>query len=155
MEASPLTASAVVDFATRLEELSLGFYSRLAERFPEEREMLLSFAEESKKNKVLVIRTYQETITDALEAGFSFKGLDLSQYALDTALPEDIGRGDALQLAIGLEEQSIRFYADVAERSGSLLATIPRAFRQAGQRRRDRQLKLRALSERSKPDRRD
>ncbi len=149
MEQPTLTASAIIDFAERLEEFSLGFYARLADRFPEHKAMFSRFAEESRKNKVHIVRTYQETITDALEAGFSFKGLDLSRYTVDIALPEEVGLGKALTLATALEETAGAFYREVAKRSKSLLATIPMAFKQAGKRRSSRKSQLTSLMEKA------
>ena len=48
-------------------------------------------------------------------------------------------------MAIGLEEKANEFYLDVAERSQSLLATIPRAFRRVAKKRNGRRLKLQSL----------
>ncbi|MFQ5838286.1 MAG: hypothetical protein ACE5HJ_05835 [Thermoplasmata archaeon] len=145
MEESSVTASAIINFAQKLEDSSMSFYSRLAESFAENKEMFLSFADESKKIKVQVVRTYQETISDALEAGFSFKGLDLSEYAVDVALPEEVSHSDVLKMAVRLEENASKFYTDVADRSRSLLATIPRAFSKAAERRSSRRLVLMSL----------
>ena len=143
----PVTASAIISFAEKLEDDSSRFYEKLAQKYPEGKEQFLSFTNESKKNKVLVIRTYQETITDALEACFSFKGLNLSDYTVETTLTEDTSYSDALKMAITLEEKASKFYLDVAERSKSLLATIPRAFRKVAERRSNRKLKLKSLLE--------
>ena len=86
-----------------------------------------------------------ETITDALEAGFSFQGLALQNYEVDVTLPEGIGLPQAVEKALALEEKAIAFYQDVAESSESLLATIPRAFRRVAKTRRRRVQKLEAL----------
>ena len=94
---------------------------------------------------MLVIRTYRETITDALEACFAFKGLNLNDYTVKTTLMEDTGYSDTLKMAIELEEKASEFYLDTAERSKSLLATIPRAFREVAERRSNRKLKLKSL----------
>ena len=141
----PTTASAIISFVEKLEGNSLKFYEDLAERYVESRETFLAFAKESKKNKVLVTRTYQETITDAIEACFSFRGLNLSDYLAETTLTEDMSYSNALKMAIELEEKASKFYLDVAEQSKSLLATIPRAFRKVAERRNNRKLKLKSL----------
>ncbi len=143
----PVTASAIISFSQRLEDSSSVFYRRLAELFPDRKDLFLSFAEESAKLKVHVLRTYQETISDALEAGFSFKGLDLSEYEVDTTLPEGMGFAGALKMAVRLEERASEFYMEVADLSKSLLATIPRAFNRVGERRSSRKLVLSALLE--------
>lgn len=94
---------------------------------------------------MLVKRTYQETISDALETGFSFKGLSLSNYVAETTLTEGISYSDALKMALELEEKVSKSYLDVAELSKSLLATIPRAFRKVAERRNNRKVKLKSL----------
>ena len=145
MEELSLTASAIISFAEKLEDSSSAFYEGLAERYVGSKEIFLSFVKESRKNKTLVVRTYQETITDALEACFSFEGLDLRDHAVETTLAESASYAEALGTAIELEEKACKFYLDVAERSESLLATIPRAFRKVAQRRGRRKLDLQSL----------
>ena len=140
-----LTASSIISYVQDLEDRSAAFYSELPERFEGHRETFLKFGAESKKNKVAVVRTYQETITDALEACFSFEGLDLASYTVDTTLPEDVNLGKALQVALALEDAAVRFYIEVAERSQALLATIPRAFRRVARKRSKRKEQLEAL----------
>ncbi len=117
----------------------------MAEQYTKNKETFLAFAKESEKNKVQVARTYQETITDALEACFSFEGLKLSAYAVETKLTEDMNYSDALKVAVKLEEQASKFYSNVAELSESLLATIPRIFRKVAENRNSRRLKLESL----------
>jgi len=145
MRDQPVTASAVISFIQELEASSSSFYQELSERFPEYQEMFLGFAEDSTKNKVLVTRTYQETISDALEAGFSFEGLTLGDYVVDLTLSEGISLSVALETALDLEEKAIAFYLDVAERSQSLLATIPTVFRRVAKRRTRCKLELGSL----------
>jgi len=145
MQEVSLTASAIISFAQELEDGSMRFYEELAERFREQRETFLAFAKESKKNGVLVIRTYRETISDALEACFGFEGLNLCDYPVETGLAEGVGYSDALRTAIELEEAAGRFYIDAADRSQLLLATIPRVFRTVAKKRRKRKLRLQPL----------
>jgi len=145
MGSMDITASAIISFSERLEEKSSAFYEELAERFAEHKEQLLAFAGEGEKNKTQVVRTYQETITDALEACFSFEGLDLGDYEVETTLAEGAGYPEALQLAIALEEKACAFYLDVAERSQPLLATIPGAFKRVARKRDRRKARLEAL----------
>lgn len=141
----PTTASAIIAFAEKLEDDSSKFYRDLAGRYTQNKEMFLAFAKENEKNKVQVTRTYQETITDALEACFSFKGLNLNDYITGTSLKEFTGYSDALTKAIELEEKASKFYSDVAELCKSLLATIPMAFRKISERRNNRKPTLELL----------
>ena len=80
MAESNLTTSMVVSFSERLENESARQYAALAERFPEHAAEFSLAAEECSKHKVWITRTYQETISDALEACFCFQGLDLAHY---------------------------------------------------------------------------
>ncbi len=149
MENMDLTASAVISFIQKLEDSSSAFYEELAERWAESKEIFVTFAKESGKNKTLVTRTYQETISDALEAAFSFEGLDLRDHAISTALAENASYSEALGMAIKLEEKACKFYLDAAERSQSLLATIPMAFKRVAKTRGKRKLELQRIKDRS------
>jgi len=139
------TASAIINFAERLEDDTSRFYQEFADRFAKNKERFLAFVEDSKRNKELVIRTYRETITDALEACFSFKGLNLGNYKIQMVLPQGASYSEALKIAMRLEENAYKFYTDVAECGKSLLATIPRALRKAAETRNKRILELRSI----------
>ncbi len=140
-----LTAAAIVSFTEELENRSSTFYGELAERWPENRETFSAFAEAGEKHKTWVVRTYQETISDALEASYAFEGMNLADYVVETALAEDVGYADALKMALALEEKACEFYLEVARRSESLLATIPMAFKRVAKKRNKRQVKLQSL----------
>ncbi len=142
-----LTTSAIMSLVEKLEEDSAAFYEKLASRFEEGRGVFLEFAEESRKNKIHLVRTYQETISDALEATFSFQGLDLS--GLEVAMPEDISLQEALEMARSLEQKASSLYARIAEQSQSLLATIPRAFLRVARKREARIETLQEMLERA------
>lgn len=107
--------------------------------------MFLRFTEQGAKSRNRVVRTYQETISDALEACFCFEGLRLDDFDAEAALAPGISYSEAVQAAIELEDTASRFYLDVTERSASLLATIPRAFRRAGRTRERQGAELRSL----------
>jgi hypothetical protein len=141
----PVTASAVMSFAQRLEEDSAAFYRQLAQRWPEHAELFLEFAKECEKSKIHLTRTYQERITDALEACFCFEGMDLESHWAEAATAADLGLGDAIAVAVGLEDRASVFYQEVAQRSQSLLATIPRAFLRASRVRDKRKSELQSM----------
>jgi rubrerythrin len=132
------TASTIISFSEKLEHEASKFYEKMAERCPENKEAFLAFSKESEANKVHIVRTYQETITDALEACFCFQGLNLKDYTTEANLTEDTPYLDALRMAIKLEKKVSKFYLDIAERCRSLLATIPNAFRKVAERRTNR-----------------
>jgi putative component of membrane protein insertase Oxa1/YidC/SpoIIIJ protein YidD len=140
-----LTTAAIIGFTEELEDKSSAFYDELTERWPENKEPFQTFSKDGGKNKVWVIRTYQETISDALEANFCFEGLNLDDYAVETTLAEDASYVDALKAAIALEGITCAFYQEVAKRSESLLATIPMAFKRVAKKRGKRKAKLESL----------
>ena len=142
MEDAMLTTSAIMSFAEKLEDDSAAFYEKLAARFDEGKEVFLGFAKESKKNKTHLIRTYQETISDALEAAFSFEGLELTDFDFEV---KDLGFRETLAAAGKIEEEAARLYAQIAEQAQSLLATIPRAFSRVAKKRRARKEVLQTM----------
>lgn len=121
------TASSVISFAKKLEEDSARFYENLAQRRTKDREILLSFAQENRKNIVQIERTYYGVISDALEGCFAFK-INPDMYMLKTEQVDNADYPDALNQAVKIEEKLIEFYSDAAEQSKSLLADIPRIF---------------------------
>ena len=145
MSDQPLTASAIISFSERLEDSSAAFYHALAAKFPEHASDLRKYADDCGKHKVQVVRTYQETVTDALETGYSFEGINLGAYTVDVAdVPGDLAA--AVAKAVELETKAIAFYTDVAVASESLLATIPRAFARVAKRRARRKAALEGMS---------
>lgn len=139
------TASEIITFIESLEDKSATFYEKLADRFLNHREAFVSFAKESKRNKVHTVRTYRETISDALEACFSFKHLRLDNYRMNPILTENAKYNNALEKAIHFEENAIQFYCDATECSKPLMATLPRAFRDAAETRCNRKAKLESM----------
>lgn len=147
MSETVLTASSIISFIQQLENRSAAFYRNLADRFPQDGDVFLSLAESCEKIKQSVVRTYRETISDALEAGFSFSGLDLAQYEMEDTLEEGVDYPGAVRTAIDVEGTAADFYQDVADRSRSLLATISMAFKGAAKQRRRHQHELQSLLE--------
>ena len=135
------TASAVISFARKLEEDGIKLYEGLAQKYPQDREALLAFARENKRNVVQVERAYYGVITDAIEGCFSFK-IEPEQYRFETELGEDVSYSDALSQAINMEDRTIKFYSDAAEQSKSLLADVPRIFTMVAKKRGERLSKL-------------
>ena len=142
-----ITTSAIISFSRQLQEDSARFYGELAERFPEHRRVFEGYARRCEKNGTQIVRTYQETISDALEAGFAFEGLTFSDYQIDLELPAEISLDEAVDWALRLEDRAVAFYQEVSERSRSLLATITRAFERVTRRRERRIADLEAFQE--------
>jgi len=145
MEDTSVTAASIIHFAEALEDQTAALYEELAGQFAPHKDKFLGFARESKKNKVLIVRTYQETISDALEACYSFEGLTLDKYAVAGLSVKGHKLADAASVAIKLEETAIRFYGEVAVQCQSLLATIPRAFQRVAESRKKRLADLQAM----------
>jgi rubrerythrin len=145
MEEPPLTASAIITFSEKLEDETTNFYRSLIEKFGKNEEIYQGFIKDNKRNKTLLIRTYRETISDALEACFSFEGLKITDYRIDSKLGNNISYSDSLKKAIDLEEVASKFYSDVAEKSSSLLATIPRVVKKIADRRKKRIQSIKSL----------
>lgn len=139
------TASAIINLVEKSEDNAIDFYQKLAQKYPENKETFLSFAEESRKNKVFVVRTYRETISDALEACFSFEGLNPKDFEAEATLSENTSLTEALKMAIELEEKASKFYIKVADMSKNLLATLPAAFKKVAEKRNSRRQALELL----------
>lgn len=124
------TASAIMSFYERLEDQAAGFYDSLArdEKFSEGRDTFMALSKESRRHKEMVLRVYREVITDAIEAGFSFTGLDESDYEIDTELTGDLSLRDVLEKAVDIEEKSQRLCNDASESSRALMADITQAL---------------------------
>jgi len=139
------TASEVVRFAGKLEDTVANFYEELTEKYPEGKKTFLSFVKENRKNRVMVQRTYNEVVTDALETGFSFEGLNVDEYVFEGAVAEDASLSNVVQRALEIEEKLQKFYTTAAKMSKSLLADIPRVFERIGRRGEERKEKLKSL----------
>jgi rubrerythrin len=138
------TASAAISFAKKLEEDSAKFYEDLSQRYAKDKDVLLSFAKENRKNIVQVERAYYGVITDAIEGCFAFK-INPDEYTFKTELAEGASYSDALEKAVEMEEKIVRFYTDAAEQSKSLMADVPRAFMIVAKKRENREAMLKSL----------
>ena len=138
------TASATISFTKKLEEDSAKFYEDLSQRYAKDKDVLLSFAKENRKNIVQVERAYYGVITDAIEGCFAFK-INPDEYTLKTELAEGASYSDALEKAVEMEEKIIKFYTDAAEQSKSLMADVPRAFMIVVKKRENREAMLKSL----------
>ena len=144
MSDQPITAAAIMSAVQRLEDASATFYDGLAAAYPAHAKQFQGYAKDCEKHRAQLLRTYQETVTDALETNYSFEGLSLAAADVESSVP--LGAlGKALVAAVALERTAIAFYTQVAEASESLLATIPRAFSRVAKRRERRVSEMAAL----------
>ena len=139
------TAAAVITFASRLESESAKFYRDGAARYKEAGETFLSLAQENEKMEKLVKQTYYGVISDALEACFSFEGLNEDEYLIETDLPKGTGYTDMLKRSIALEEIIQKFYQKAGALSKGLLPDVPRILEKTARKREERKLKLNSL----------
>ena len=139
------TASAIISFCADWEDQAARFYEALAGRFPEQAARFKAMAGECAKNKALVQRTYQETVSDILETGYAFTDFVPTDYLVDLTIPENISLEQAIAQAMNLEEKAASFYQEVARRSQSLWATIPRAFTKVAAKHREKLAQLRTM----------
>lgn len=138
------TCSGAMSFAKELENRSARLYAQLAERFPEAKEIFLSFSKENGDYVTHIERAYYGVITDAIEGCFAFN-IDPDQYIIRAELGGDLGYPEALGKAIEMEEKIVKFYSDAAEQSKSLMADVPRAFKMVAKKRDIRISKLKLL----------
>ena len=140
------TASEIIRFARDLEDKGAKFYEDLASRYPEAKEAFSSLVKENRKNRTLIQRAYNEVVTDALETGYSFKGLEQDSYLIDVDLAQGETLSRAVKRALEIEEKTQEFYATAAEMSKALLADIPRILERIAKKRAERRVKLMLLS---------
>jgi hypothetical protein len=141
------TTSAFIRFHGELEDKIRDFYKTLAleERYLKGRDIFSDFFKENQKHKEMILRTYREVITDALEAAFPLRSLDEADYEINTKLTEDMNLQNVIKRAIEIEEKSQKFCTDAGESTSGLLADIPQAFEWVARRKNRRIQKLEVL----------
>jgi len=135
------TASEVISLARILELESAAFYEGLL-RFGQLDETLRGFATENRRNIAQVERAYYGVISDALEGGFAFD-IEGDDYAVQ--LPESATLRDGLKAVAEFESRIAQFYATTAQQSQSLLADVPRVFKQIATKKKARTEKLESV----------
>jgi rubrerythrin len=138
-----VTTSTIISFIEQYERDAAAFYAKLAAAFEPAQTTFRTLAREDERYQRLVIRTYRETISDALESGFAFTEITLDHYTVPT---EPAARyRDAVRAAIQLETEAEALYATLAAQATTLLATIPHTFSRIAKARRERKARLEAL----------
>lgn len=139
------TMAAVMSFVSKIENGSSLFYENYADKYPELKDTLLSWAKENKKFEKMVKQTYFGVITDTLEACYSFEGLDTEDYDFVTTLPDNASLSEAIEMVREIEDKIKSFYHKAAEVSNCLMADIPRLFRKIAKIREERCLSIESL----------
>ena len=139
-----ITASAVVSYATKLEEESAKLYEEIAQKHPENKNIFLSLAKENKINKQSIERAYYSVISDKLEACF-IKNLNTDNYSIEIKLPEKADYSTALSKAVEIEEKIQKFLIDASNAIGALVPDVSWTFSRIGKKREERINKLKSL----------
>ena len=137
------TAAAVISYISKIEREAAQFYEKWAGVHEELRDLFSSFVTENKKNESNIKRVYYSVVSDALETGFSFKGLKA-----DVVIPlveDEASYSDILKASMDLEGSIMEFYEKAAGLSKSLLADVPRAMERVAKAREKRREKLSSL----------
>jgi len=138
------TSASVISFAKQLETDSAAFYEKMAERYPEAKEVFLTFSKENSNYVTMIQRAYYGVITDAIEGCFAFS-VETGKYTFESEPAKEPGFADALNQAINMEQKLISFYTDAAEQSKAFMADVPRTFLIVAKKRKGREDKLRTL----------
>lgn len=139
-----VTASAVVGYATKLEEESAKLYESLAQKHAEAKETFLSLAKENRSNKVSIERAYYGVISDKLEACF-IKTLNTEDYGIEVSLPEGLSLKDTVDKLVELEEKIQKFLLDASASIGALVPDVSWMFSRIGKKRKDRIERLKTM----------
>ena len=138
------TCSGAISYSKELESESAKFYEAMAQKFDEQKDLFLSFVKENGKFAKQIERTYYGVISDALEGCFSFN-MDSDGYAVDMEAGEGSSFSDLVEKAVAIEDNIIKYYIDAAEQSQSLMADVPRVFKQVAKKRENRKATLKSL----------
>lgn len=124
------TASAFISFYSKLEDKTSNMYESLMndKRCIEVKDTFNTFVKENRRYKERILRSYQEVITDALEAAFPQENLDENDYEIKINITDELSFQDIIKKAIETEENCYRFCRDAGESLKSLLADVPDAF---------------------------
>lgn len=143
------TASAVINFYSRLEDQVAKFYELLAsnENYSAGRDTFVALADENRKHKEIVERAYREVITDALEACYAF-AMNPSDYIINTDLAKDSTYHEVVKKAIQIEETHLKFCVDASEKSKALMSDVPQALARVGKKKLNRIAMLKSLQPR-------
>jgi rubrerythrin len=120
------TTSQVISKHSNLEEKQAKNYEHMAETFPNYDGLFKIFVKENQKHVKMVLRVYQEGVTDAYEVGFLAEPLNVDDYLLHSILGKDIK--ESVEKLIHNEKKLIKFYSDISKGTSKLLPSLPETF---------------------------
>jgi hypothetical protein len=136
-------------FAINSETRVAKFYEDAARNdlYVNAKESLLLFADQSKKNRLVLERIYKDsTASDGDVGAFTpIAGLTRNDYLVEAEITPGVTYRDFLTLAIDIEEKASRLYLDIARQVRSQGTRIVRSFERLAQERSSRKLTLKSL----------
>ena len=130
----------ILEMGIRKERDAHDFYLRAAENtnHPLGKKMFARLADDETKHEQLLASWSRGGVCPR-KVSLPATGPDVLKRAhakIGRVVKPETGDLEAIELGQKMEREAIAFYQDVAERSDSLLATIPRAFRRVARTRR-------------------
>jgi hypothetical protein len=137
------TSAAVITYISKIENDSAEYYRTWGERQEEVKNAFLPFVKENLKFEKNVKRAYYSAVSDALETGFSFRGLkgEVSVPAIE----DGVSAADVVKACIEMEDAIREFYLKASDLSKSLLGDMSRAMARVAKSRDARLEKLESL----------
>ena len=137
------TAAAVITYISQIEQETAELYRMWADRHAGLKNAFVSFAKENSKFEKNVKRAYYSAVSDALETGFSFKGLtgDTNMSSIE----DNTSAVEVVHAFIETESTIYSFYLKASELSKSLLSDMSRAMARVAKSRKARLEKLESL----------
>jgi rubrerythrin len=142
----PLTNfGAILNFAEAVEQADMEFYRRAASTgaAAPHRDLFEALAEEGKKNISMVQRTRRENVTEMILE--PIRGFVREGYQESVGAMESMGLTAILATAVSLENRSLRYYTDAAQKIRAL-PEVSRALKALAKKRTRRLDQLQALS---------
>jgi len=137
------TFGAVMGFAAEILRRTGEFYQVAVKKTqsPPLREVLQSLLVEEGKNQSLMEKTRRENVTEMILEPIS--GLAQEDYEMIAEVPDQPADSDLLRIALTLEEQERKFFADASAKIP--LPEVARTFRKMAQKKDSNLIKLRNL----------
>ena len=141
------TAASVITYITNIEKMSADFYDSALKGNDLIETKFSFYARENRKIEKRIKRVYYGVVSDALETGFSFRGLrgeiKVPKYAKKATI------SGIIKVSIEMEQEIHNFYLNASQLSKSLLADVPRVMSSVAKIREKRILELKQLLNKS------
>ncbi len=137
------TFGAIMGFAAEMAEKTEEIFKTLVSKAKAQglRDVLQGLAEEEEKNRILMVRTRRENVTEMILE--PVEGLHQEDYEISLRWPELTEDADLLKAALMIEERQRRFFGDVSTKVP--LPEVARIFRKVAQKKEENLTKLQGL----------